>query len=329
MIFNYKNKIPIPNNNKQSNIKYQNFYKNVRFKFDKITKIKKKKIGNKMMNKTLSLNKIFPISIKDNDNSKNNINNFSSTLNDKNSRKINSNMKQKNENSLYLQGIKNYNNINKSNLVIQTFKNKFNYIMNKNNNRNIDSLNTKQNSLSTKISISQNEPVEQYSTIKHKKTITLNYSLFPSKTNSISLTLDNMNKEEETNDKNKVKKILIKKIINNKLSNEELKKLKIFKKFKTGKKLTSIPLSNKSFNKELNKNNNILKVRKNELKINPGIINVINNSLNNLNKNKESCTTLQTMTDEKMMEMANCYIKEEDNVDKSLIDDILSSKRNK
>ena len=122
MIFNYKNKIPIPNNNKQSNIKYQNFYKNVRFKFDKITKIKKKKIGNKMMNKTLSLNKIFPISIKDNDNSKNNINNFSSTLNDKNSRKINSycnhylsksifedfspekdNMKQKNENSLYLQ----------------------------------------------------------------------------------------------------------------------------------------------------------------------------------------------------------------------------------
>ena len=90
MIFNYKNKIPIPNNNKQSNIKYQNFYKNVRFKFDKITKIKKKKIGNKMMNKTLSLNKIFPISIKDNDNSKNNINNFSSTLNDKNSRKINS-----------------------------------------------------------------------------------------------------------------------------------------------------------------------------------------------------------------------------------------------
>ena len=348
MIFNYKNKIPIPNNNKQSNIKYQNFYKNVRFKFDKITKIKKKKIGNKMMNKTLSLNKIFPISIKDNDNSKNNINNFSSTLNDKNSRKINSycnhylsksifedfspekdNMKQKNENSLYLQGIKNYNNINKSNLVIQTFKNKFNYIMNKNNNRNIDSLNTKQNSLSTKISISQNEPVEQYSTIKHKKTITLNYSLFPSKTNSISLTLDNMNKEEETNDKNKVKKILIKKIINNKLSNDELKKLKIFKKFKTGKKLTSIPLSNKSFNKELNKNNNILKVRKKKKKINPGIINVINNSLNNLNKNKESCTTLQTMTDEKMMEMANCYIKEEDNVDKSLIDDILSSKRNK
>ena len=138
-----------------------------------------------------------------------------------------------------------------------------------------------------------------------------------------------MNKEEETNDKNKVKKILNKKIINNKLSNEELKKLKIFKKFKTGKKLTSIPLSNKSFKKELNKNNNILKVRKNELKINPGIINVINNSLNNLNKNKESCTTLQTMTDEKMMEMANCYIKEEDNVDKSLIDDILSSKRNK
>ena len=166
-------------------------------------------------------------------------------------------MKQKNENSLYLQGIKNYNNINKSNLVIQTFKNKFNYILNKNNNRNIDSLNTKQNSLSTKISISQNEPVEQYSTIKHKKTITLNYSLFPSKTNSISLTLDNMNKGEETNDKNKVKKILIKKIINNKLSNEELKKLKIFKKFKTGKKLTSIPLSNKSFNKELNKNNKI------------------------------------------------------------------------
>ena len=347
MNFNYKRKIPVPNNNKQSNIKYQNFYKNVRFKFDKIIKIKNKKSGNEIMNKTTPLNNIYSnsiinIDIKNNNNTKNNV----SILRDKNKRKISSycnhylsnsifndispkknNMIPKSENSLYFEGIKNVNNY-KSNLVYQAFKKKLNFLINKNKQRNIDSINTKQNSISTKNSISQNDAFEQYTNKNHKKSITLNYLLFPSKTNSINLTIDNSNKEEEKN-KNKQKKILNKKIIYNKLSKEELKKLKIFKKIKIGKKLTMSSLANKSFNKETNKFNNILKERKNDFKINPGIINEINNSMSNLNKRIDSATTIQTMPDEKMMEIANYYLKEEETVDKNLIDDILSSKRSK
>ena len=347
MNFNYKKKIPVPNNNNQTNIKYQNFYKNVRFKFDKIIKIKNKKSGNDIMNKTTPLNNIYSnsiinIDIKNNNNTKNN----ASILRDKNKRKISSycnhylsnsifndispkknNMIPKSENSLYFEGIKNANN-NNSNLVYQAFKNKLNFLINKNKQRNIDSINTKQNSISTKNSISQNDAFEQYTNKNHKKSITLNYLLFPSKTNSINLTIDNSNKEEETN-QNKHKKILNKKIIYNKLSNEELKKLKIFKKIKIGKKLTANSLANKSFNKESNKFNNILKERKNDFKINPGIISEINNSMINLNKRIDSATTIQTMPDEKMMEIANYYLKEEETVDKNLIDDILSSKRSK
>ena len=343
MIFDYKRKIPIPNNIKQSNIKYQKFYKNVRFKFDKITKIK-----NKIQNKTLPLNNIYPNSLKNKDipnNNKNDIKNTTSVLDNKNSKKISSycnhylsksiindfspekdNKIPKSENSLYFEGINSTNN-KKSNLVYQTLKNNFNYLIN-NNKRTIDSLYTKQNTLSTKNTISQNEALEQYSNLKHKKAITLNYLLFPSKINSINLTKDNLNKEDKTN-KNKPKKILYKKIIGNKLSNEELKKLKIFKKFKIGKKLNVISLSNKSFNKELNKFNNALTERKNDFKINPRIIKEINNPVNDLNNRIESTTTIQTMPDEKLMEIANCYLKEEETVDKSLIDDILSSKRSK
>ena len=95
------------------------------------------------------------------------------------------------------------------------------------------------------------------------------------KTNSINLTLGDLNKEEETNTI-KPKKFLNKKIIGNKLSNEKLKKLKIVKKLKIGKKLAAISLTNKF--------NNILTERKNDFKINPWIIKVINNSVNNLNK---------------------------------------------
>ena len=345
MILNHKRKIPIPNNNNQSNIKkYQKFYKNVRFKFDRITKIK-----NRKLNQTLPLKNLYSNSLKINiiqSNDENNTNNITSILNNNNSRKISSycnhylsksifndfspekdNIVPKSENSLYFEGINNTNNKN-SNLVYQTFKKKFNYLINKNNKRNIDSIHTKQNTLSTKNSISQNEAFEQYSNVKPKKAITLNYLLFPSKTNSINLTLDNLNKEEESH-KNKPTKILNKKIIGIKLSNEELKKLKIFKKFKIGKKLTSISLSNNSFNNKSNKFNNILAERKNDFKINPRIIKEINNQANNLNKQKESTTTIQTLPDEKMMEIANYYLKEEETVDKSLIDDILSSKRSK
>ena len=347
MNFNYKRKIPI-SNYKQSKIKYQKFYKNVKFKFDKITKIKNKKLENKILNNTLPLNNFYPTT-KNKDIPNNNINHIKnniSILDNKNTRKISSYcnhylsksifdnfspekeyMVPKSENSLFFEGISSTNN-KKANLVYQTFKNKLNYLINKKNNRNIDSLYTKQNTLSTKNSINQNDASEQYSNVKHKKTITLNYLLFPSKTNSINLTLDNINKEKETY-KNKPKKILFKKIIGNKLSNEELKKLKIFKKLKIGKKLSAISLSNKSFNKETNNFNNILTERKNKFKINPRIIKEINNSANNLNKHIDSTTTLQTLPDEKLMEIANKYLKEEEFIDKSLIEDILSSKRSK
>ena len=46
--------------------------------------------------------------------------------------------------------------------------------------------------------------------------------------------------------------------------------------------------------------------------------------MSNLNKRIDSATTIQTMPDEKMMEIANYYLKEEETVDKNLIDDILS-----
>ena len=168
MILNHKRKIPIPNNNNQSNIKkYQKFYKNVRFKFDRITKIK-----NRKLNQTLPLKNLYSNSLKINiiqSNDENATNNITSILNNNNSRKISSycnhylsksifndfspekdNIVPKSENSLYFEGINNTNNKN-SNLVYQTFKKKFNYLINKNNKRNIDSIHTKQNTLSTKL----------------------------------------------------------------------------------------------------------------------------------------------------------------------------------
>ena len=141
------------------------------------------------------------------------------------------------------------------------------------------------------------------------------YLLIPSKTNSISLTLNN-NNEKERNYRNN---IIPKKMNIKKMSNEQMKKLKIFKRFKIGKKLRKISLSK---NKILNLTNSNLKE---ESKISE---NINDKSINSsLKKNKERDTIIQSVTDEKMMEIASYYLNNDETVDKILIDDILLSKK--
>ena len=145
-------------------------------------------------------------------------------------------------------------------------------------------------------------------TSKNNKSI-----LIPSKTNSITLTLNNNGK-----DKNYQKNIIPKKLNIKKMSNEQLKKLKIFKRFKIGKKLRKITLSKI---KILNLTNNLTE-ESNNLQI------ITDKSINNsTNKKNMRETIIQTVTDEKMMEIAGHYLNNDETVDRILIDDILLSKK--
>ena len=85
------------------------------------------------------------------------------------------------------------------------------------------------------------------------------------------------------------------------------------------KKLSKISLSKK---KILNLTNSNLKEESN----NSEIINdkSINSSMKN---NKERDTIIQSVTDEKMMEIASHYLNNDETVDKILIDDILLAKK--
>ena len=86
-----------------------------------------------------------------------------------------------------------------------------------------------------------------------------------------------------------------------------------------GKKLRKISLSK---NKILNLTNSNLKEESN----NSEIIN--DKSINSsIKKNKERDTIIQSVTDEKMMEIASHYLNNDETVDKILIDDILLSKK--
>ena len=201
------------------------------------------------------------------------------------------------------------NRKNKSRLSQQIYRNRINFLKNKSNNK-IDSLNTKLNSISTyNNSISQIENLDlNLMTSKNNKSI-----LIPSKTNSITLTLNNNGK-----DKNYQKNIIPKKLNIKKMSNEQLKKLKIFKRFKIGKKLRKITLSKI---KILNLTNNLTE-ESNNLQI------ITDKSINNsTNKKNMRETIIQTVTDEKMMEIAGHYLNNDETVDRILIDDILLSKK--
>ena len=349
----YKNKIPIPINMKK-NSNYQKTYSNVEFKFDKITKAVNKKLINELMNKSsASQNDIFQ------NNSKTPITkkkfcsykNISSILNDsslnKNSRlehrtpksilndflPKNNKFIPRSESSLFFGGIKKRRI--KSTINYQVYDNKFNFIDDKNN-KKIDSL-YKRNSVSTyNNSICLNEVFEQYSN-SNQKNSKLNYLLFPSKTNSINLTIDNLVKEKNNennknnkNKENKEKNLVNKKIILKKLSNIELKKYKIFNNIKLKKKLKSNS-SSKLLKKNSyiidNKNNTDNKEKNIKIKNNVAKRNLV--LFNDSNQQKESGTTMQTMTDEKMMNIANNYLDKDDMVNKNLIDDILSCKKNK
>ena len=343
---NYKTKIPIPTNRK-NNSNYQKTYKNVEFKFDKITKIVNKKLINDLMKKSSILQNINFHKKSKTPKSRKKIylyKNISSILNEfsrnKNSILENSIPKSmhdehlsnnnifipRNESSLFFEGIKKPSI--KSIINHPIYKNKFNYIALKNK-RKIDST-YKQNSLSTyNNSICQNEQFEQYSYSNRIKNINVNYLLFPSKTNSINLTIENL--EKEKNNKNKEKQQDDKRVVLKKLSNVELKKYKIFNKIKLKKKLKSPSLSkNKTFNNtyiidnkiNLDNNNKNIKIKNDN---NDRNIDLLNDS----HQRKETGTTMQTMTDEKMMNIAINYLDKDEMVNKNLIDDILSYKRNK
>ena len=214
-----------------------------------------------------------------------------------------------NESSFTIRGTNNSKSL--SGLKHQIYRNKINFLKNKSSNKE-HSIKTKLNSLSTyNNSISQNENLDFNSmTSKNNK-----YLLIPSKTNSISLTLNNNNEKERNYQKN----IIPKKMNIKKMSNEQMKKLKIFKRFKIGKKLRKISLSK---NKILNLTNSNLKEESN----NSEIIN--DKSINSsIKKNKERDTIIQSVTDEKMMEIASHYLNNDETVDKILIDDILLAKK--
>ena len=133
----------------------------------------------------------------------------------------------------------------------------------------------------------------------------MNYLLFPSKTNSISLSLNNV---DEVKANKKERKIYFKKISKKKLGN-----IKNLEKFKIIKKLDI-------YNKNMTKNKSLNKGKIN-LKINTDI-------LKNINTIEQTTgTVLQTITDEKMLEMANFYLNKEEVIEKSIIGSILSTKR--
>ena len=204
---------------------------------------------------------------------------------------------------------------NKRNYTLKNQITTSNYsIIHNNPSEKIGFLNTKQNSISSyNITISQKDNLEL-----NPKSMNNNYVLFPSKTNSISLSFNDNQKEEKNG------KIYYKKITAKKLNKDELKKLKIYKGIKKGKKIGKFSLVIKNKNKDLNDIYNKINNRNKNLKIDTKIL---INSIDNINKAKEPITVIQTITDEKMMEIAGHYLKNDDSVDKKIVEDILSRKR--
>ena len=188
-------------------------------------------------------------------------------------------------------------------------------------------INDKADSFTTKINLnsihnltrSQIDSFELNSlTSRNNKSINYNYPLIPSKESNISLNLKKNKKEEKKDSK--------KKVITRKLNIEELKQLKIFKGLKKGKNICKIPISKTKINKKSIKNmKNKLNLRKKKLIIS-NVPFVNNNTTNELSK---PIAIMQSMSDEKMMEIASLYINNDESVDKILIKDILSTKKSK
>lgn len=251
----------------------------------------------------------------------------------------------KNEYSLLFKGLKKtsvnpniFNNKKKSSIS----KSNYNCLNNNHNYRQLNSIGLIDNSISTNCvdrpSFNDNYTLtgidnNQQSLIYSKANKNISYT-FPSRDINNSIKSENLKRKIycKKSSKKNIKKKNHKKILNRIVIDRNLDNITINSNISSKNKKMNYQEQFDNFNfiglNDKNQNN------KGELKITLEVNENVNSKRNlhekvNSISQKSETITIQTMSDSKMMEIANYYLKEEENIDRIKIDDILTTKNNK